>query len=207
MTLTPNDPHPHMMYAHQCSFHGRHEEALQQAHKALHLAPVDSMVNFRLVQCFYFARRYDDTIRSARTTIEVAPEFANTYTYLARALVETSQPEEAWNVASKARALGMGHPIIEGMYGYLAGVTRHKEQAVEVLRGLEVRRRAGYYPALPLAWTHLGLGNAEAYLDQLELAFEEREPFLASAHVFPGSDCVRGDRRFAGICRRLGFTA
>ena len=99
MALIPNDPHPHMMYAHQCSFLGRHEEALQEAHKALHLSPVDSVVNFRLVQCFYFARRYDDTIRSARTTIELAPEFANTYTYLARALIETSQPEEAWAIA------------------------------------------------------------------------------------------------------------
>jgi hypothetical protein len=172
---------------------------------AVDLAAI-SMVNFRLVQCFYFARRYDDTIRSARTTIELAPEFANTYTYLARALIETSQPEKAWSIAGKARALGAGHPIIEGMYGYLAGVTRHKEEAVEVLRGLEMRRRAGYCPALPIAWTHLGLDNAEACLDQLELALEERESFLASVRVFPGSDRVRGDQRFEGVCRRLGLT-
>jgi hypothetical protein len=94
---------------------------------------------------------------------------------------------------------------MEGMYGYLAGVTRRTEEAVEVLRGLEARRTAGYCPALPIAWTHLGLGNAVAYLDHLEPAFEELEPFLASIYVVPGSDRVRGDPRFEGLCRRLGL--
>ena len=206
IALSPSDSHPYTSFARQCSFLGRHVEALQQAHQALELAPVDSLVNFRVVQCFYFARRYDDTVSSARKTIELAPEFPSTYSYLARALAATAQLEEAWIAAKKGRALGAGQPIMEGIYGYLAGIMGRQAEAIEVRRDLEQRRRSGYCPALPIAWTHLGLGNREAYLDQLELAFEEREPFLASVRVFPGSDRVRGDQRFEGICRRLGLT-
>lgn len=206
IALSPSGPHPYTSFAHHCSFLGRHDEALQEAHRALELAPVDSLVNFRVVQCFYFARRYDDTVSSARKTIELAPEFPSTYSYLSRALAATAQLEEAWIAAKKGRALGAGQPIMEGIYGYLAGIMGRKAEAIDVRRDLEERRRSGYGPALPIAWVHLGLGNAEAYLDHLEFAFEEREPFLASVNVFPGSDRVRGDQRFEGLCRRLGLT-
>ena len=206
MALSPTDPYPHLSYAHQCSFQARHDEALQEAHKALDLAPVDSLVNFRIVQCLYFARRYEDTVRSARKTIELAPEFPSTYSYLARALVETAEVNEAWIIAQKGRTLGGGQPIMEGMYGYLAGVMQYRAQAAEVLRELEERRRSSYCPALPIGWTHLGLGNNDAYLDCLDLAFEEQEPFLASECVFPGADPVRNDPRFKHLSHRLGLT-
>jgi DNA-binding winged helix-turn-helix (wHTH) protein len=204
--LSPNDPHPHAGYAHLCSFQARHDEGLREAHHAMALAPLDSLMNFRVVQCLYFARRYGDTIRSARKTIELAPEFPSTYSYLARALVETGQPDEGWDIAQKGRTLGAGQPIMEGMYGYVAGITRHTPEAVGVLQALEARRQSGYCSAQPIGWTHLGLGNTEAYLDCLAAAFEEREPFLASEFVFPGSDRVRNDSRFDSLFRRLGFT-
>jgi DNA-binding winged helix-turn-helix (wHTH) protein len=203
--LAPNEPHPHAGYAHLCSFHARHDEGLREAHSALALAPLDSLTNFRVVQCFYFARRYEDAIRSARKTIELAPEFPSTYSYLARALVETGQPDEAWDIAQKGRTWGAGQPIVDGMYGYVAGITRHTPEAIEVLQSLEARRESGYCSAQPIAWTHLGLGNTEAYLDCLAIAFEEREPFLASEFVFPGSDQVRNNSRFERLFRSLGF--
>jgi hypothetical protein len=59
---------------------------------------------------------------------------------------------------------------------------------------------------LPIGRTHLGLGDTRAYLDCLELAFKEREPFLASMWVFQGSDRVRDDCRFVRLSRQLGFT-
>jgi DNA-binding winged helix-turn-helix (wHTH) protein/Flp pilus assembly protein TadD len=206
IALAPNDPRSHATYAHHCSFHARHGEALQEAHKALELAPVDSLMNFRVVQCFYYARRYEDAVRSARKTIELAPEFPNTYGYLAQALVAMEQFEEAWRIAERGRTLGAGHPIIEGIYGYVAGVMGRTAEAMQVRRDLEERRKSGYGPALPIGWTYLGLGDTEGYLDCLEVAFDEREPFLASMCVFPGSDRVRNDRRFARLSLRLGFT-
>lgn len=207
IALSPDDPRAHAGYAHLCSFHARHDEALREAHKALELAPVDSLTNFRVVQCFFFARRYDETIRSARKTIELAPEFPSTYSYLAQALAATGQFEEAWRIAGKGRALGAGQPIMEGIYGYIAGITGRKAEAGELLRGLEARRGSSRCPALPIGWTHLGLGDTGAYLDCLERAFKEREPFLASVSVFPGSDRVRRNERFENLCRRLGLTA
>ena len=60
-----------------------------------------------------------------------------------------------------------------------------KLEARSVVGELEARREKGYSPALPIAWTYLGLGETIAALDWLETALAERDPFLGSAMVFP----------------------
>jgi tetratricopeptide (TPR) repeat protein len=194
-----------MMYALHCSFLGRHEKALLEARKALELDPVDPMMNFRVVQCSYYARCYQEAVDSGRTGIELSPDFPYTYSYLAQALAELSRLDEAWIIATKGRSLGGRQPLGEGVFGYLAGITGHKAEALEILEGLEARRAHAYCPATPIAWTHLGLGNTETCIDWLEIAYEEREPYLASISSFPGHDCLRRDARFKGLLRRMGF--
>jgi len=179
---------------------------LREARKALELDPVDPMMNFRVVQCSYYARRYEDAVACGRTGIELSPDFPYTYFYVAQALVELSMFDEAWSIVTKGRPLGGGQPILEGVFGHVAGLTGHRAEALEVIEGLERHRAQDYSPAMPIARAHLGLGNPEACLDWLEVAFEEREPYLASVSVSPGHDRLRSDTRFKRLLRRMGFT-
>lgn len=59
-------------------------------------------------------------------------------------------------------------PLGEGYFGYLAGVLGHTIEARRVLGDLQARRDKGYIPALPIAWTYLGLGETGACLECLE---------------------------------------
>jgi TolB-like protein/tetratricopeptide (TPR) repeat protein len=206
IALEPANPHPHMMYALQCSFQGRHTKALREARKALELDPVDPMMNFRLVQCLYYARCYEDAAESSRTAIELSPDFPYTYGYFAWALVGLSMFEEAWTIACKARSLGDGQPQVEGNFGSVAALTGHGAEAREVVEALEGRRASGYAAATPIARIHLGMGDTEACLDWLETAFEDGDPYLASALVYPGYDRLRSEPRFKRLLRRVGFT-
>jgi hypothetical protein len=70
---------------------------------------------------------------------------------------------------------------------------------------LEVRREKGYGPALPIAWTYLGLGETDAALDCLETALAEHDPFLGSAMVFPGYDAIRDQARFRRLAHQINF--
>jgi TolB-like protein len=204
IALEPLNPHSHMMYALQCSFRRRHPEALRQARKALELDPVDPMMNFRVIQCSYYARRYDEAIESGRIAIELSPEFPYAYWYLAWSLAETAMIDESWSMANKGRLLGGGQPLVEGQFGYVAGLTGHASEAYAVLDLLKTRRGSGYCPATPIAWTHLGLGEFDACFEWLEIAFHEGEPYLATVLAFPGYDRLRGDRRFESLIRRMG---
>jgi len=162
IALEPSNPHPHMMFALHHSFSGRHDEAWQEARTALDLDPVDPMMNFRVVQAAYYARRYDAAIQSARTAIDLAPDFQPPCAYLASALLATGHTEEAWTMTQKAKELGRGLPFCEGGFGYIAGTLGHTAEARDVIADLAARRERSYGPALPIAWTWLGLGDVDS---------------------------------------------
>jgi DNA-binding winged helix-turn-helix (wHTH) protein/Flp pilus assembly protein TadD len=202
--LEPSNPHPHMMYALHLSFCGRHEEAWKEARGALELDPVDSMMNLRVVQAAYYARRYDDAIQSSRIAVDLAPEFHPPRSYLAMALMAAGQNEGAWSAAQKARELGCGLPFSEGQFGYIAGKFGDPETARRIIEDLAARRERGYGPALPIAWAWLGLGDFDACGRWLETALHETEPFLVAANVAPIYDALRSTPEFIRLLGRVG---
>ena len=201
--LEPGNAFPHMVYAVLHSFLGRHDEAVLHASKSVELEPLDLMTNFRIVQTNYYARRYDEAVRTGRIAIELTPDSPYTCFYLALSLAALGQNDEAWDVANKGRKLNDGLPLGEGYFGYAAGVLGHTVEARSVVGELEARREKGYGPALPIAWTYLGLGETAAGLEWLETALAEREPFLGSLMVFPAYDAIRDQARFKRLAQQL----
>jgi hypothetical protein len=203
IALEPSNPHPHMMYALERSFVGFHDEALREARTALELDPSDPMMNFRVVQCSYYARRYEAAVRCSRTAIELAPDFPYTYLYMAYALLATGANDEAWSMVQRGRTLGRSQALCEGQFGYVAGCLGRSTEAHDVIAELTARRQRSYSPAFPIAWTWLGLGDIEACLEWIEIAFNEREPYLASASVFPAYDPLRSHARFIRLVEQI----
>ncbi len=205
IAIESSNPHPHMMFALHHSFSGRHDDAWQEARTALDLDPVDPMMNFRVVQAAYYARRYDVAIQCARTAIDLAPDFQPPYAYLASALLAVGHTEEAWTMTQKAKELGRGLPFCEGGFGYIAGTLGHTAEARDVIADLTGRRDRSYGPALPIAWTWLGLGDVESCLHWMQTALDEREPYLAAVAVAPIYDGVRSNPKFRRLLQSVGF--
>jgi TolB-like protein/tetratricopeptide (TPR) repeat protein len=203
ISLEPTDAFPHMAYPILCSLLGRHDEALSHAGKAVELDPLDLMTNFRLVQANYYGRRYDEAVRTGRIAIELTPDSPYTYFYLALSLAALGSKEEAWSTANLGKRLNDRLPLGEGYFGYVAGMLGHVVEARSVVSELETRREKGHSPALPIAWTYLGLGEEAAALDWLETALAERDPYLGSVMVFPGYDAIRNQTRFRNLTLQL----
>ena len=207
ISLEPTNSLCPMAYAFLCNLLGQSEKALSYAAKSLELDPLDLMTNYRLVQANYYARRYDEAVRTGRIAIELTPDSPYTFFYLALALAAVGSNDEAWDTASKGRILNDGLPMGEGYFGYLAGALGHAAEARGTIEGLKSRRQKDYGPALPIAWTYLGLSEHDATLDWLETALAEREPYLASLKVFPGYDSIRDQTRFRRLTHELNFPA
>jgi tetratricopeptide (TPR) repeat protein len=203
ISLEPTNAFPHMAYPILCSFLGRHEEALLHAGKAVELEPLDLMTNFRVLQANYYSRHYEEAVRCGRIAIELTPDSPYTCFYLALSLAAVGLKDEAWSTANIGRKLNDGLPLGEGNFGYVAGVLGYAVEARSMVGEMEARREKGYSPALPIAWTYLGLGETPAALEWLETAFAERDPFLGSAMVFPGYDAVRDQARFKRLAHQL----
>jgi hypothetical protein len=203
--LEPTNAYPQMVSAILHSFCGRHNEAVLHASKSVELDPLDLMTNYRLLQANYYARRYDEAVRTGRIAIELTPDSPYTCFYLALALAALGVKQEAWNIAIMGEKLNDGLPLGEGFYGYLAAQLEHEAEALSVIEKLQSRRANGYIPALPIAWTYLGLGETNAALEWLEIALAEREPYLGSINVFPGYDTIRHKTRFKKLVQELGL--
>jgi len=203
ISLEPTNAFPHMAYPILCSFLGRHEEALLHAGKAVELEPLDLMTNFRLLQANYYSRHYEEAVRCGRIAIELTPDSPYTCFYLALSLAAVALKDEAWTVANTGKKLNDRLQLGEGYFGYVAGVLGHTVEARSVVGELEARREKGYSPALPIAWTYLGLGETTAALEWLEKALAEHDPFLGSAMVFPGYDAIREQPRFRWLEHQL----
>jgi tetratricopeptide (TPR) repeat protein len=203
MRLEPTNAFPHMMYPILCSLLGRHDEAVEHANKAVELDPLDLMTNYRLVQANYYARRFAEAVRVGRIAIELTPDSPYTFFYLALSLAALGQSDDAWDIASKGKKLNESMPLGEGYFGDLAGVLGRTDEARTVVGELCAHREKEYAPALPVAWTYLGLGQTDIALNWLETALSGREPYLASLMVFPGYDAIRSEPRFERLLREL----
>jgi TolB-like protein len=205
MSLEPGNGFPHMMYPILCSMLGRHGDAVTHAAKAVELDPLDLMTNYRLLQANYYARRYDEAVRTGRIAVELAPDSPYTLFYSALALAAAGLNDEAYIVGHRGHQLNDGLPLGEGFFGYLMGTLGRTEEARSVIAALEARRQNDYAPALPIAWTCLGIGETAAALDWLETAWAEREPYLGLLMVFPGYDSIREQPRFRRLTRELNL--
>jgi tetratricopeptide (TPR) repeat protein len=205
ISLEPTNAHPHMVCAVLYSFCRSHNEAVLHAAKSVELDPLDLMTNYRLLQANYYARRYDEAVRTGRIAVELTPDSPYTCFYLALSLAALGFKDEAWSMANMAEKLNDGLPLGEGYFGYLAGTLGHTDEARFVIENLQARREKGYIPALPVAWTYLGLGETAVALDWLEIALSEREPYLGSLNVFPGYDSIRDHARFRRLTHELNL--
>ena len=155
------------------------------------------------MQANYYARRYEEAVRTGRIAIELTPDSPYTCFYLALSLAAIGLEDEAWGMANMGRKLNDRLPLGEGYFGYVAGVLGHTLEARNVVRELEARRKGAYSAALPVAWTYLGLGETASALEWLETALAEHDPFLGSAMVFPAYDAIRDQARFMSLTREL----
>jgi TolB-like protein len=203
INIEPANGYPHMVCAVLHSFCSRHDDAVSHAARSVELDPLDLMTNYRLLQANYYARRYDEAVRTGRIAVELTPDSPYTCFYLALSLAAIGLKDEAWDTAKLGEKLNDGLPLGDGYFGYLAGLLGHSVEARAVIEKLPARRGSVYVPALPLAWTYLGLGETSASLEWLETALAEREPYLGSLNVFPGYDSIREETRFRRLVREL----
>lgn len=83
-------------------------------------------------------------------------------------------------------------------------VRRHVDEARDVLaRMLAEVARQPYVPPTSLAWTYLGLGDADNAFVWLDRAVEASDRMMVPIQLYWFFDPLRGDPRFADLLRRM----
>ena len=201
--LAPRSSLPHHSFAiHLLAPVGRFDEALEQERTALGLDPKSVAINFGLASTLYFRRDFPTAIEQLHATIDLDPGFPLARAVLAEIHVQQSRMEEALEVVD---------PILEGSFageisallGYVLASAGKDGAARERLEKL-LRPGSGDYvsPYLP-ALVHLGLGDHDAALDELERALEARSPTLLWLLHRPLFDPLRAEPRFEALLEKI----
>src|SRR5215469_3484204 len=179
---------------------GRTDEALQQQKEAMELDPFAQPGALALA--LIHARKFDAAINEARQRSEAQPDNAELHEMLHYAYMHSGMEKEAaeqWEVelqlsGNKESALAVRQAFTRG------GLKAVHEWE---LSGLIEEARKGYVSQLDLASVYAHLRRKEEALRCLELAYEEREPWMVQLENMPSFDFMHSEPRYQAIVRKM----
>jgi len=181
----------------------RFDEALTYSRRAQEAAPRWLMPVVGAGNSYYMGGHVELAIREYERALELDPNFGIAVHFLGLAHVAQGRHAQGVEELRKANELLGRVPVSIGSLAYALGVTGNRQEAESMLDDLLRRRRAGYYPAFPIAQIELGLGRIDAALDWLERAADERHVGYYFPLADPIYDPVRGHPRFAQLMARI----
>ena len=195
----------HEWYAEYLAALGRHDEALAAIKRAQQLDPLSVPVNRAVGWVVYFSRNYDQAIEELRKTLGMDPEFLGARLVLWWALVAKGANEEAIaDIRKEVERPGL-RTMKKLMLGYACASAGRLEEAGGILWELEAKLAGENRLALLSALLFTAMDDKDRAFEQLERAYQIREPGLVFLRVAPWADPLRSDRRYAGLVERLGL--
>jgi serine/threonine protein kinase/Tfp pilus assembly protein PilF len=196
----------HQWHAEYLAALGRHEEALASIKRAQQLDPLAVPVNRAVGWVLYFARRYDEAIEELQKALAMDPDFLG-----ARLVLWWAQIAKGAHAAATAdirRELerpGSGS-VKKLMLAYACAVAGRREEASGLLWELEAKLASEDRLALLSTFPLAALGDGDRVFQQLQRAYDHREPGLMFLKVAPWLDSLRTDARYGVLLEKLGLS-
>jgi serine/threonine-protein kinase len=202
LEIDPNSAQSHAFYAHLLSNTGRHDEAMREIRRAREIDPITLIYAAMEGQILSLAGRSDDSILVLKAAADLDPNFWLAQLFISRDYVIKQRWNEALAAAERAREITKGNAEAVGISGYVLGTIGRKDEARALLADLQSRRDR-FVSAYAVALVYLGLGDRAKALDNLEKAYEQKEPLMVFLKVEPKWDALRSEPRFVALLERL----
>ena len=180
---------------------GRTDSALALAATAQRLEPTN--IRMYAAQFAYYARRYEQSLATARRALQLDPYFFAALQYQALSLSALGRHSEA--IAAARRATTNPAPIFASTLAIVLAQADSLDAAREVMADLEVRMSRKPFGAALMFRAYAALGDADRMFAWLDRAIAERSPGVAYLYVDPLLDRYRADPRFKAAIARAGL--
>lgn len=205
LALNPSHLRSLVHYSWQLGEAGRTDEALELARRAIDLDPLSASVRSTAGQAYYLNRDFANAMIEFRKMIDLAPGDPSLHFYLAWALEQTGDYENAIALHERAIELSDRAPLYVGGLGYAYGLSGNISGAQAMLGELLHREAEGDAEPIDIAMVHIGLGNNEQALDWLDKAFAARNSHMLYIKQGPQFDPLRDNPRFSNLIRQMGW--
>ncbi|HYP13421.1 MAG TPA: protein kinase [Bryobacteraceae bacterium] len=207
ISLNPNYPSAHSMYAIYLAVRERFAEALEQSRIAYGLDPALPTVATGLGRIHMWAGDYPKAIAQFERVLHVHPQFSQAHISLATAYAQQGRYSDALTSIDTAHRF-TGTPdagaLADTAYIYaISGRTDRARQALQEILRLRPRRYvSAYFPAVAYA----ALGQTNDALAMLERGLDERTFLMVYLKIDARLNQLRGDSRFNSLLAKVNLT-
>jgi len=203
--LSPKYPTAYHWYSVLLKELRRYDEAAAMIKRAQELDSLSSVIAVNISRMYQLQNNHDASIQNSLKVIELDPNFAAAYEYLALSYLKNGRNAEAIVAAEKAVELSNRSAITLGDLGYVYALVGKRAEAIERIRELEekyTRKEAiGQY----LATVYVGLGDKDKAFEWLEKDFQARNSKLSEIRWQLQFESILNDPRFKDLLKRMGL--
>jgi Flp pilus assembly protein TadD len=189
--LSPGEPVTHQWRAYYLSAVGKHDEAVEEARRAVAADPLSLNSHTALGYVLYVARRFDEAATQLERTLEIDPDFAQARRNLALVRVQQGRVGEAVVAMKRVALLNGSAPAAEAELAWVLALSGDHRAARAALADLDRRRASTFVPPDALALIYSGLGATDEATAWLQRAFTLRVAGLAHLPVEPVWESLR----------------
>jgi tetratricopeptide (TPR) repeat protein len=195
IALDPAYPSARHWFAMMLMATGRYDESLVAIEKAIALEPESALYDVKRGTILMASGKLDEAEAHLVSVLERRPEAPLARRELGLLELARGRPEEASHYLDAA----------EPAYALVLGRLGRKSEARAMLDALRDVAASEYVSPVDFALVHLGLGETEAALDELERAFREKDASLVYLRSQPGLAPIRSEPRFQDLVKRIGL--
>jgi TolB-like protein/Tfp pilus assembly protein PilF len=207
MDLAPSQALVYYWYGEFLMSQGKPEDAMAVAARGLRLDPLSPVVRSSNSMILYLARRYDLASELLVDAIETSPDHFLPRMRLGLVRIQQKQFPEAIQQMKIATRLAEESTETQAALAMAHAASGDRANAMRIARKLEGARGRRYVLPYNIAKIYAAANDRTRAFDWLETAYEGGNPDLIELNSEPIFDCLRTDRHFAKLMRRIGWAA
>jgi serine/threonine-protein kinase len=207
LELAPNNSENRAAYGFFLVLMGRSDAGLNEINEASRLNPLSIETGLYVSPGYYFARKYEQSLKKAQQASETAPDFWLLQLIAGRCLEQQGDLKGATEKYLQAQKIDQNSSEILMDLGRAYGRSGQRADAERVLAVMKGRETTGYVSPFQTAMVYIGLGDRAKALEALEQAYQARTWYMSWLKTAPELDPLRDDPRFAALLQRMNFPA
>ncbi len=204
--LDPNSANARHWLALCSMSRARHEEALEEIHRALALDPLSPHINLNVGYVLYVAGDHQGAVDHYQNVLKILPNHPLLHAFRGVAQAQLGNLAEAIADLERGVELAGDDNLIPLPYlGYVYGLAGREADARRVLQQLHDLDREQFVNPDYFSIVHLGLGELDQAMEWLYKAQEARTDWAFFFPVDPVAYPLHSDPRFVELVRNNGL--
>ena len=203
LEISPHYPLTHEWYSAYLVGNGRFDEGMREIVLAEELDPMSLRTKVMVVWSYYQAHQFEKALAKADEIISLDENYPQGHLQRGYILCEVGRANEGVKSTERALELMPGSSLVQFQYCFVLAAAGRHEDAARIAAEMIERSKTEYIKPMFLGLALVAAGKLDEAFEYLEIAAEERDPWMNWFATEPKLESIRTDERYLGILKRI----